>query len=213
MRFSVSLFAARHRRVLAAASAGLALTGAILLIRPPSPPTVDVLVAARDLTALSPVSTGDVVVRTRPADTVPDGALRPDTDPVGRSLTSPVLRGEILTRARIADPPADAYGADMVAAPIRISDSQAVALLHPGSRVDILAAAGDQLSADFGGAPAPPAETVVEDRPVIAVPGRSAESGLSAESGALIVVAVTGEEARALAGHAVADHLSFTITD
>ncbi|RCV57098.1 SAF domain-containing protein [Marinitenerispora sediminis] len=199
---------ARRRRPIGAACAALAVAGAVLLLRPPAPPTTEVLVAARDLTALEPLGDGDTAVRAVPRDTVPAGALGPSENPAGNALTAPVRRGEVLTTARIADPPAAAYGAGMVAAPVRVADPGAVALLRPGSRVDVLAAAQDPLAAEFGAAPAAPAEVVVRDRPVIAVPGADPGGG---ESGALLLLAVTEEESRSLAGRAVADRLSITI--
>ncbi|MFC7326655.1 SAF domain-containing protein [Marinactinospora rubrisoli] len=198
---------ARWRRPLGAVCAALAVAGAVLSLRPPAPPTIDVLVAARDLTALEPLGRGDTARRAVPRDTAPTGALTPADDPLGAALTAPMRRGEILTTARIADPPAAPYGAGMVAAPVRVADPGAVALLRPGSRVDVLAAAQDPLAAEFGAAAAP-AELVVRDRPVIAVPGAEPADG---ESGALLLLAVTEEESRTLAGRAVADRLSITI--
>lgn len=191
----------------------LALAGTVLLLRPPPEPTVDVLVASRDLTATAPLGDGDTVARSLPRHAVPQGALRPGTDPTGESLTSPVLRDEVVTTARLADPPADEYGDGMVATPVRIVDSGVVAMLDPGSRVDILAAGGDPFGGDLGeteAGPAGPATRVVSDRPVIAVPGE--DDSVAQDSGALILVAVRPEEARSLAGHSAADQLSVSIT-
>ncbi|MBB4929678.1 Flp pilus assembly protein CpaB [Lipingzhangella halophila] len=208
-RLMLGRFLARHRRGLGTFCAVLALAGAVLIVRPPPEPTVDVLVASRDLTAVSPVRTGDTAVRSLPGHAVPRGALRPGADPAGESLTGPVLRGEVLTTARLADPPAEAYGAELVASPVRITDPGAVALLGPGSRVDILAAGGGPFAGDASEPAAGPATAVVTDRPVIAVP----ESDFGThDSGALILVAVRPEEARALAGHAAAGQLSVSIT-
>ncbi|MFC3994773.1 RcpC/CpaB family pilus assembly protein [Nocardiopsis sediminis] len=213
---------ARYRRTAGAVCAVLAAVGAVLLIRPPPAATTDVLVAARDLNGVAPIASGDLVARSLPAAAVPDRAVPAGSDPSGRSLAGPMSRGEVLTRTRLADPPAAAHGPGMVAAPVRVADPGVVALLHPGSRVDILAAASDPLSADLGGGPARPAETVAADRPVIAVPGRGGSGtgpggsgveagGSGADTGGLLVVAVTPREARDLAGYAVAGSLSITI--
>ncbi|GAA3724016.1 Flp pilus assembly protein CpaB [Spinactinospora alkalitolerans] len=201
------LLLARWRRTLGACCAALAAAGIVLVLRPPTAPTVDVVVAARDLTALAPLGEGDTAVRALPGDAVPDGALRPDTALTGASLRSPVRRGEVFTDARLADPPAAGHGADVVAAPVRVADPGAAALLRPGSRIDVLAAAHDPLAAEFGGATAP-AEVVAADRPVIAVPEEEAPAG---ESGALVLVAVSTEEARVIAAHTVSGRLSITI--
>ncbi|TDQ44260.1 Flp pilus assembly protein CpaB [Actinorugispora endophytica] len=196
----------RWRRPLGAACAAAAVAGALLVLRPPPPPSVEVLVAARDLSALEPLTGTDTAVRAVPEPLAPDGALPPDHPIAGASLRSPVRAGEVLTGVRLADPPAAGHGAGLVAAPVRVADPDAVALLRPGSRIDVLAAAGDPLSTGY--AEAPPARTVVTDRPVIAVP--SAAPG-TAEPGALVLIAVTEEEARTLAGHAPAGRLSITI--
>lgn len=123
----------------------------------------------------------------------------------GRALRSPVRAGEILTEVRLADPPAAGYGADLVAAPVRLADPALAALLHPGSRIDVLAATSDPLAVESPGPET--ARRVVRDRPVITV---VAEDGLAGSPGSLIVLAVTDEEAQALAGHA-ADRLSIAI--
>ncbi|MBV2361988.1 SAF domain-containing protein [Streptomonospora nanhaiensis] len=208
---------ARWRRALGAACAALALTGAVLLLRPTPAPTAEVWVAARPLTALEPIAPGDLILRALPAGAVPDGALEPSHPTVGRSLSGPVGRGEVITRARLADPPARGHGPGMVAAPLRVPDPGVVDLLHPGSRVDVLAAPADPAvatAADFGGTGGPaaaPAVTVVEDRPVIAVPDPGSGGGLGGGSpGGLVLLAVRPDEARALAGHA-AGLLSITI--
>ncbi|GAA1758620.1 SAF domain-containing protein [Streptomonospora arabica] len=198
---------ARLRRPLGALCAALALTGAVLLLRPPPAPATEVLVAARRLDALSPLAPGDLAVRALPPAAVPEHALRPHDDPLGRSLTGPVTRGEVLTRARIAGPPAHGRDPGLVAAPVRPTGTLPDGLVHPGSRVDVLAAAGGG-AAPLGGE-APPARTVVEDRPVVAVEEAGASGAESA--GPLLVLAVRPAEARALAGHAGTSHLSITL--
>ncbi|MUL42333.1 Flp pilus assembly protein CpaB [Streptomonospora sp. PA3] len=196
----------RYRRALGAVCAALALTGAVLLLRPPAAPSVEVLVAARSLDALSPLSPGDLAVRALPLDAVPQQALGPGDDPAGRSLTGPVARGEVITRARIAEPPARGYGPGLVAAPVRLPQALPPRLLHPGSRIDVLAAPDADMAGLGGGAP--PARTVVEDRPVITVSEPDAAAGTQ---GALVVLAVRPDEARALAGHAAASRLSVAL--
>ena len=212
----------RYRRAVAALLAALAAISAVLVLRPPPEPGTEVLVAARDLDAASALSGNDLTSLVLPDRVVPDGALRPETaapdtdtanksalppDPVGLLLNAPVRRGEVLTDARLSDPPALPYGPDLVAVPVRVADPGAVGLLSPGSRVDVLAATGP---GDLGGPPsrAGPAVEVVGDCPVLAVP---AEEDRGGEGGALVLIAATPEEARALAGHATTSRLSVTI--
>ncbi|WP_017585523.1 CpaB family protein [Nocardiopsis ganjiahuensis] len=202
----------RHRRAVAAVLAALAAISAVLVLRPPPEPSTEVLVAARDLDAADPLSEGDLTALVLADRAVPDGALEPQAvspgkDAAGLSLNAPVRRGEVLTDARLSDPPALPYGPDLVAVPVRVADPGAVGLLSPGSRVDVLAATGHE---ELGGPPsrAGPAVEVVGGRPVLAVP---AESDRGGEGGALILIAATPEEARALAGHATTSRLSVTI--
>ncbi|KOX15995.1 SAF domain-containing protein [Nocardiopsis sp. NRRL B-16309] len=194
----------RHRRVIATLLAAAALLGAVLAVRPFSAPAAEVLVAARDLDASSPVARGDLAARALPAAAVPEGALRPTTETEGRTLNAPVRRGEVITDARLTNPPARAHGPDLIAVPVRVADPGAVALLAPGSRVDVLAATG---VGDLPPARAGPAAEVVRDRPVLALPA-AAEGG---EGDALILIAATPAEARELAGHAALSRLSITI--
>ncbi|GLU46951.1 hypothetical protein Nans01_13020 [Nocardiopsis ansamitocini] len=182
------------------------MAGVVLVLRPPAPALVDVRVAARDLSAVEPLAASDTVVRALPAATVPEGALGPDHPVAGGALRSPVRAGEVLTDVRLAAPPSVGLAADMVAAPVRVADPGAVALLVPGNRIDVLAATTDPISVEFFAEPARPARTVVTDRPVIAVPEAAA-----AEQGALLLIAVTEDEARELAGHAATGPLSITI--
>ncbi|MGW5875437.1 Flp pilus assembly protein CpaB [Nocardiopsis terrae] len=197
----------RYRRAAAAALTALAAISAVLVLRPPPEPSTDVLVAARDLDATAPLAEGDLTVRSLPDRSVPDGALAAEEPPTGLAPNAPLRRGEVLTDARLSDPPARAYGPGLVAVPVRVADPGAVGLLSPGSRVDVLAASGHD---GPGGPPsrAGPAVEVVGNRPVLAVPSEGDGGG---ERGALILVAATPEEARALAGHAATSRLSITI--
>ncbi|ASU60436.1 SAF domain-containing protein [Nocardiopsis dassonvillei] len=196
----------RHRRVIAALLAASALLSTVLAVRPAPVPVTRVLVASRDLGAADPLAEGDLTARDLPTGSVPGGALAADTATAGLRLNAPVRRGEVITDARLADPPARAYGPGLVAVPVRVADPGAVGLLSPGSRVDVLAAGG---SDDLAPARAGPAVEVVSDRPVLALPEEESSGG--GEGGALIVVAATPVEARSLAGHAAASRLSITI--
>ena len=204
-RGALTRFVDRHRRTLAAVLTAAALIAAVLAVRPPAPATVEVLAAARDLDASGPLAADDLAPVSLPAPFVPQGALSPGDEASGRSLNAPVRRGEVITDARLADPPALPYGDGLIAVPVRVADPGAVALLSPGDRVDVLAARGRD---EFAPARAGPATEVVGDRPVLAVPP---ESGNSGESGALILIAATPQEARELAGRAADSRLSITI--
>ena len=126
------------RRILAGLLALVAVGVAVL----PDGPTVDVLVASRDLAPGVPLGADDVRSVAVPPSSAPAGAASP-RDALGRSLVSAARAGEPLTDARLA--PADP-GASSVA--VRLADAGVVGLLRPGSRVDVVGAESDVLAAD-----------------------------------------------------------------
>ncbi|MFD7366398.1 SAF domain-containing protein [Nocardiopsis alba] len=196
----------RYRRLVAALLTALAAICAVLVLRPLPEPVTEVLVAAHDLDASAPLTEADLDTRELPDRLLPEGSLRPGGRAAGLTPNAPVRAGEVLTDARLRDPPALPYGPGLVAVPVRVSDPGAVSLLSPGSRVDVLAARGvDDLSSPSS-RPGPATE-VVEDRPVLSIP----EEGSGGEGGALILIAATPGEARLLAGHATTSRLSVTI--
>ncbi|MEV7415743.1 hypothetical protein [Streptomyces sp. NPDC089919] len=99
-------------------------------------------------------------------------------------------------------PPAAAVAAvAMVSAPVRISDAATVRLLRPGDRVDVVAA----------GEPGRERErprVVAAGARVVQVP--PAEAGVG-DGGALVVLSVPRETARALVGAAAVAHLAVTL--
>jgi Flp pilus assembly protein CpaB len=132
---------AAHRRLLAALLAGLAMLAGIAAVRPAAPPTVTVLVAARDLAAGAALRLADLRSAALPSAAVPAGALRPGAAVLGRLVAGPVRRGEPLTDVRVLGPAlltAVSGGPDVVAVPVRFADAGAVSLLRPGDRIDVL---------------------------------------------------------------------------
>ncbi|RFU43071.1 hypothetical protein DZF91_03180 [Actinomadura logoneensis] len=128
----------QRRRLLAALFAASGAGLAIFAVQPPSPDTVRIAVAARDLAAGATLRASDVRIIPLPPAARPDGALR--NPPVGRVLSGAVRRGEILTDARVLGPGLlDGQPPGTVATPIRVADSAAARLLRPGDRIDVLA--------------------------------------------------------------------------
>ena len=156
-----------RRRLVAAILVGLAVLFGLSALRPPLPPTVAVLSAARDLAAGSALALTDLRTVALPAGAVPAGTLRPGADVLGRVVAGPVRRGEPLTDVRLVGPSllaAVAPGPDVVAVPVRFADEGAAAVLRPGDRIDVLAARAGAPFADpplgdmpAGGGSPPPA--------------------------------------------------------
>ncbi len=190
-----------RRRGIAALCVGLAAAISMQAKAAPPPPRVEVLVAAHDLPGGAPVRRADLASAAFAPDSVPDGALRRGDEAVGRLLTGPVRRGEPLTDVRLLGSGLLAARPGTVAAPVRIGDRDAVALLRVGDHVDVLAA--DPRSRA-------PAVTVAWSAVVLALPpARSQDPGQA--SGALVVLAVDAEVARVLAGRAVSSFLSVVL--
>ncbi|GLX02178.1 SAF domain-containing protein [Microtetraspora sp. NBRC 16547] len=185
---------ARHRRLIAALLAAASVACALLAVR--QPPGVAVLAAARDLPG-GRVSAPDVTVVRLPPDAVPDGAFNEKASIVGRVLSGPVRRGELLTDVRLLGRGfLSALGSGLVATPVRIADADAATLLSPGDVVDVLAAFRQE---------AAQAITVAREVTVVTRPATGSVEG------ALLVLATTSEQAIALARAQSSSRLSVTV--
>jgi len=102
----------------------------------------------------------------------------------------------------VAAPARERTGDRLVSAPVRIADAATVRLLRPGDRVDVIAAANSPAGEDF------PAELVASGVRVAEVPPPRENS---ADSGALIVLAVPRTTAVALAGAGATSRLAVTV--
>lgn len=212
---------ARHRRIVAAGCASLAVVIALSGLTPSRPPTVQVVAAARDLASGAVLKPDDVRWVTLPVTAEPAGAFTAMADVVGRPAAGPIRRGEPITDVRLvgghlagagAGTPLAPPGEGLVATPVRLADVQAAALLRVGEHVDVLAA-----TASSGVTSAPTLAVVVAtDARVVAAPSSSADGqgalGSSADGGgALVVLATTTEQARALAQAELTARLSAVV--
>lgn len=197
----------RARRILAALLAVAALVLALAQVSrdpldPVEEPTSTVLVAATDLVAGLTIGRQDLRPARRTIAQLPDGALTPETDHVGRVLTGAVRRGEVITDRRLLGPGLSAgLGPGQVASPIRLVDLQVAALLRPGDRVDILAAQPD----------ASTATVIAAQALVLAVPVADDEATRAGEPLGLVVLAVSHDTAARLAAAGASSQLMATL--
>jgi hypothetical protein len=157
------------------------------------------------------------------------------SDVVGRALAGPIRSGEPITDVRLdgdrlaagtAGTPLAPPGDGLVAMPVRFADVQAAALLRAGEHVDVLAAtppARVSAATPSSGSSAAPtmAAVVASDVAVISAPvvqagGEAAldpvtSAGLATSDGALVVLATTREQARALAEAELTARLSAVV--
>jgi Flp pilus assembly protein CpaB len=192
------------RRLMSAVLVAVAVVAALHVVRPAPPAESTVWVAAHDLAGGAPLGRADVRPVRVPVALVPAGALRTAGDVVGRLLAAPVRRGEPLTDDRMLGDSLLASMPDpgLVAVPVRVADGQAaVALVHPGDVVDVLAATDP-------GAGAADSVTVARGVQVLSVPGRDPAAG---DGAGLVVVAVDRAQAAALARASVSSRLSLAL--
>ncbi|SDO35362.1 SAF domain-containing protein [Nakamurella panacisegetis] len=107
--------------------------------RPGPPAGSRVLAVTRDLPTGATLTDADVA--TVSAADPPDGALGVASQAVGRQLSAPVRKGEVLTDVRLVSTGRPDPGAGRVAVPVRPADPATVDLLTPGIHVAVLAVA------------------------------------------------------------------------
>lgn len=184
----------RGRRVLAGLLAGSGVLAVVGATRPADPPTYDVTVAARDLTAGQRLGASDVrQVRWAAADHVP-GLLNPAAA-TGRVLTAPIRAGEPVTSARVrAARSWPSLPEGRVVIGVSSTDHALVRVLQPGDRVDLI---------DTG-----KTRTVATAVPIVAVPASVGDAEEHPTFGATdntsVLVAVTPAQAAAV-GSAVSE--------
>jgi pilus assembly protein CpaB len=194
-----------HRRKLAVLAAMGATAAGISAATPPSPPTVEVVVADRQLSGGRQLTDSDLTLRNLPASAVPRDAITDPAAVVGRTLVAPLTRGSVLTELSIlGDRPTVADGS--VIAPVRISDATVISLLRVGDRVDIVAA--DPESGKH-------ARVIAQGVRVVTIP-RSISGGGGLDPGgtdpqSLVLVEVSSDQAIDLAEAAAGSQLSLLL--
>jgi Flp pilus assembly protein CpaB len=196
-----------RRRLVAAALAAAAVVCALNALRPPPIPTRQIWVAAHDLAGGAPLTTSDIRAAPLPLTALPHDALRATQRIVGRVLAAPMRTGEPLTDVRLLSPALlTAMGTPTaVAVPVRVADGPAaLALVHAGDRIDVLAVADADAAATSSGS------VVVHDVQVLATPANDPGNGTDSMAG-LLIVAASSRQAAALAQVAATSRLSVSL--
>lgn len=177
---------ARHRRLLAAVAAALAVVAGITALQPERGPSVAVLAAARPIAGGSTVTDADLTLTRVPTALVPVDALTTAADAVGQTVNGPVTERSILTRASVATGQALARPG-LVVVPLPLTDDAIAPLVRPGSRIDLY------------GATAAGTGPLAADVRVVAAPGSSSGGFGSLSASRVALVEVTPEVASTLA--------------
>lgn len=189
----------RYRRWIAGALAAAAVWAIVSALAPPPAATTPVVVAAHDLTSGTVIHVADLAVVQIPSAMAAHGITGSPAQLVGETVAAPMRAGEPVTDRRVvSDALITGYAEGLVAVPLRIDDADVVALLRVGEHLDVYASVGDGLAA---------AHRVVSDAPVVTLPHADSQGS----SGALIVLAVTPDDAAELAQASVAAELSVSL--
>lgn len=137
MRRRIGYILRRFRRPLVGLLAFISVLGALSILRPAPPSSVDLLVAARDLPAGTTLEPADLAPLAFVRDASPPGAIADIALASGRTLSAPMLAGEALTQTRLVDA-ALWHGAQAYAVPIRLAEADVGGLLSPGMLIDIV---------------------------------------------------------------------------
>jgi Flp pilus assembly protein CpaB len=180
------------RRLIALACLLLAGLSALHADRPAAradASTIEVVVAAHDLSAGTVLGTDDVRAVSWPATLRPATAVANTKTAVGRTVAGPVGSGEVITSSRLVSTDlAAGLPTGLIAVAVPLVDSGTAALIHAGDRVDLLSPPSDTTPLTLSGSSAPtaqPATMVAANVLVLAVVPR--DPGLTGSNAQLVV--------------------------
>lgn len=192
-----------------AAAGCLVLLAGVAAIRPsPERTRVQVVIADRDIGPGTALTTDDVVLASRPAATVPDGASADLASVLGATLAGPARRGEVLTDVRLLGSrlAEAAAGPDSRIVPVHPADAALADLVRVGDVVDVVAAAQADPADPATGPPSGP-RIVAAGGVVVLVSDR--RQGVGDER--LVLVALPAAAAHAVAGAALVESVTLTL--
>ncbi|MFY9330600.1 MAG: SAF domain-containing protein [Candidatus Nanopelagicales bacterium] len=174
----------RHRRIMAACLAALAVLF-IMIGRTEANPTTPIVVAKQDILAGASLTNADLTTINMPAELVPAGSHTDTDQVVGKITTTPVAAMELVTINRLVGSRPQARAGEVLV-PVRLADAGAAGLLAPGDIVNVIAATVDGQ-----------ARVIAHNARVVTRPIPPA--GFSTQTGSLVLLSVSGNEAIELA--------------
>lgn len=192
-----------HRRLIGAALAALTTWLVVQAATTPPPATVPVWTADHDLPSGTVLTRADLRRTGFAPGSVPAAAVTSPAAVLGRTVATPLGRGEPVTPAHLTGSGALAGYPGRSAVAVRIPDGDVVALLTPGQQVALVA------TDPQGGRPP---ERLVDDAAVLAVPHASDGAAGGALTGRLVVFAVPAGLADEVAAASMSHYLAVVWT-
>lgn len=206
----------RYRRLVVALALAVASGLAVDAATAAPPPGTTLVAVARDLPAGHHLEAADLTGVSVPEQAVPAGAVPAGAGPadglVGEVLAAPVRRGEVVTDVRLLSSFTRGLASGQVALPLHLADEGAVRWVRPGQRVSVLAVTADPVSGAAG--TSDPADVVARDVVVLDVPQPADPSSFGAADpagAAVVLLSVSEQQARTLAGRAAGGWLTVTV--
>lgn len=187
-----------HRRTFAALAAAVAVLAALNVVTQRSSEGTPVVIATRAVPAGQVIVADDLTTIAVPPAAAPEHALTDPEAAIGRSTITELTQRTVLTPGLLLDSEG-AVPAGRLALPVRFSESEAVALLRIGGRVDILGAVADS---EFG--------VVAESVRIVAIP-TTTSSEVGASQAPLVLVEVDPTQAARIAAASSVSGLSFAL--
>lgn len=175
----------RPQRVLAAICLAFACALTVWTLTPNNGGTA-IVVAKSDLAPGTELKADDLTLTQFPSDVVPDKAFRSVDEVKGRATSAGLSKGSPLTSSTVLDQQALPKGSRDLLMPIRLADDASAALLQPGQKIRLFSSLPD------GGS-----EIVVEEVTIARLVDKP--EGITAESGQLVSVILSAEDARRVA--------------
>ncbi|GAA1810299.1 MULTISPECIES: SAF domain-containing protein [Brevibacterium] len=175
----------RPRRLLAAACIAGACALLAWLLTPVQGDT-PVVVAAADLAPGTQLTAADLTLVDYPRDFVPSKAFSSIDEAVHKRTSAGVSEGSPLTASAVLDQQALPAGSTDLIMPVRLADDESAGLLQPGQRIRL-----------FSSLPEGGSEVVVEEVTIARLIRK--ENGIAAESGQLVSVILSPDDAGRIA--------------
>lgn len=175
----------RPQRVLAAICLAFACALTVWTLTPNNGGTA-IVVAKSDLAPGTELKADDLTLTQFPSDVVPDKAFRSVDEVKGRATSAGLSKGSPLTSSTVLDQQALPKGSRDLLMPIRLADDASAALLQPGQKIRLFSSLPD------GGS-----EIVVEQVTIARLVDKPER--ITAESGQLVSVILSAEDARRVA--------------